>query len=163
VDFSTGSLGHGLSYGAGSALAARLDGSARRVFVLLSDAELNEGSTWEAVMFAAHHKLGALTAIVDANGQQAFGHTHEVLDLEPIAARFSAFGWDACDVDGHDISALANACAEQDGSRRMPRVVIARTVAGKGVSFMQGIAWHYLPMTAEQYRSACAEVEGDIS
>src|SRR3954447_3688128 len=117
VDFSTGSLGHGLSLGAGAALAARLQGSSRRSFVLVSDAECNEGSLWEAVMFAAHNRLANLTAIVDPNGQQALGYTREVLDLEPLAARFEAFGWDAVEVDGHDVDALARAL---DGVRGRP-------------------------------------------
>ena len=101
IDFSTGSLGHGLSIGAGAALAARLQQSGRRVFVLVSDAECNEGSVWEAVMFAAHHQLTNLIAVVDLNGQQAFGYTDQVLSLSPLAERWRAFAWDVHDVDGH--------------------------------------------------------------
>jgi transketolase len=157
VDFSTGSLGHGLSMGAGAALAARLQGSARRVFVLVSDAECNEGSLWEAVMFAAHHRLANLIAVVDQNGQQALDYTAEVLDLKPLAARFGAFGWDTAEVDGHDVAALARALG--GGASGAPRVVIARTVFGKGVSYMENqIKWHYWPMSDEEYRQALSEI-----
>jgi transketolase len=159
IDFSTGSLGQGLSMGAGSALAARLSGSARRVYVLLSDAECNEGGVWEAVMFAAHHRLSRLVAVVDVNGQQAMGYTRDVLDLEPLAARWSAFGWAATELDGHDVPALANALSREDGDA--PRVVLARTTFGKGVSFMEGqVAWHYLPVTDAQYAAALGEIDG---
>ncbi|MBM3279279.1 MAG: transketolase [Candidatus Handelsmanbacteria bacterium] len=158
VDFSTGSLGQGLSFGAGAALAARLAGSARRVFVLVSDAECNEGSLWEAVMFAAHHRLGALTAIVDDNGQQALGKTAEVLNLRPLAQKWRTFGWQAAEVDGHDPVALRQALATPHPDA--PQVVIARTVCGKGVSFMEGqVKWHYLPMSEGEYLRACAEQE----
>jgi transketolase len=156
VDFSSGSLGHGLSIGAGAALAARMQGSQRRAFVLVSDAELNEGSLWEAAMFAAHHRLGGLVAVVDANGQQALGHTRDVLDLEPIGERFAAFGWDAVEVDGHDVDALTGAL-DRPGGR--PRAVIARTTFGKGVSYMEGLVkWHYWPMSDADYERALAEV-----
>jgi transketolase len=156
VDFSSGSLGHGLSIGAGAALAARMQGSERRAFVLVSDAECNEGSLWEAVMFGAHHRLGNLIAVVDANGQQALGYTSEVLDLEPLADRFQAFGWEAAEVDGHDVEALA-AAFDRRGER--PRVVVARTTFGKGVSYMEGLVkWHYWPMSNADYEQALAEV-----
>lgn len=160
VDFSAGSLGHGLSLGAGAAFAARLQKSSRRAFVLVSDAECNEGSVWEAVMFAAHHRLANLVAIVDLNGQQAFGYTREVLDLSPMGERWRAFGWDAREVDGHDPAELARALNGLDTAAGPPHVVIARTVFGKGVSFMEGrIPWHYLPLSDEQFRQALAEVE----
>src|SRR5436190_16851081 len=107
IDFSTGSLGHGLSMAAGAALAARLQQSGRFVFAVLSDAELNEGSVWEAAMFAAHHQLGRLVAIVDVNGQQALGYTAEVLDLRPLADKWRAFGWDVHEGDGHDPELIA--------------------------------------------------------
>ena len=159
VDFSTGSLGHGLSFGTGAALAARLQGSARRIFVLISDAECNEGSTWEAVMFAAHHQLSNLTAIIDLDGQQALGYTKDVLDLSGMAERWRSFGWDAREVDGHDVAALHEALGEHRREPSGPRVVIARTVFGKGVSFMQSqIKWHYLPMSNEEYEQAMQEI-----
>jgi transketolase len=157
IDFSTGSLGQGLSVGAGAALAARLQGSSRRVFVLVSDAECNEGALWEAVMFAAHHRLSNLVAIVDDNGQQALGHTRDVLDLTPLAERWASFGWDVVEVDGHDHEALARAF-DADGDA--PRVAIAKTTFGKGVSYMEGeIKWHYWPMSDAEYSQAVAELE----
>ncbi|WP_328609971.1 transketolase [Amycolatopsis sp. NBC_00345] len=159
IDFSTGSLGHGLSYGAGSALAARLLGQDRRTFVLISDAELNEGSVWEATMFAAHHQLGSLVAIIDANGQQACGPTQRILDLEPLAARWQAFGWSVHEVDGHDVDTLRATIDAIDPTSPQPHVLIARTTAGSGVSFMEHqVAWRYFPLTDEQYAAAAAEV-----
>ena len=163
VDFATGSLGHGLSMGAGAALAARLQGSPRRAFALVSDAECNEGSLWEAAMFAAHHKLSNLTAIVDVNGQQALGYTRDVLDLSPLAERWRAFGWDVDEVDARGDDAqeqLSAALNRPEADSGAPRAVIARTVFGKGVSFMQNrIKWHYWPMSEEQYRQAIEEVD----
>jgi transketolase len=159
VDLTTGSLGLALSYAAGAALASRMRGSRRRVFVLLSDAECNEGSVWEAVMFAAHHRLSSLVALVDDNGQQAFGRTRDILDLSPLAARFHAFGWDAREADGHSPEEIERAIAAGEGSG-LPRAVVLRTVFGKGVSFMEGeLRWHYLPMSEDEYRRALEEVE----
>lgn len=160
IDFSTGSLGQGLSVGAGAALGARLLDARRRVFVLLSDAECNEGATWEAVMFAAHHRLSNLIAIVDLNGQQALGYTKDVLNLSPLTRRWEAFGWDVHDVDGHDSRQLADVIADLDLIGGPPHVLVARTVFGRGVSFMEGqIAWHYLPMSDDQYALAIKEVD----
>jgi transketolase len=159
IDFSTGSLGQGLSVGAGAALAARLQRSSRRVFALLSDAECNEGSVWEAVMFAAHHRLANLIAIVDLNGQQALGYSEQVLSLTPLAQRWRAFGWDVHEVDGHDpgqIAATVGCLATAAGA---PHVLIAHTVFGKGVSYMERqIKWHYWPMSDDEYAQALAEV-----
>ncbi len=158
IDFSTGSLGQGLSMGVGAALAARLAASSRRVFVLLSDAECNAGAVWEAVMFAAHHRLSRLVAIVAVNGQQACGYTRDVIDLSPLADRWRAFGWTVHDVDGHDTAALSAALAADDAATT-PRVVLARTTFGKGVSFMERqVQWHYLPMSAAEYAAACGEI-----
>jgi transketolase len=160
VDFCTGSLGHGLPIGAGAALAARMQGSGRRVCVLISDAECNEGSVWEAAMFAAHHRLDNLTVILDANGQQAFGYTRDVLDPSPMAGRWRAFGWDVHAVDGHDPDAIAGAVRAAAGIP-LPHLVLAHTVFGKGVSFMEGrIPWHYLPMSPDEYALALREVIG---
>ena len=159
IDFSSGSLGQGLSVATGSALAARMEGSSRRSFVLLSDAECNEGAVWEAVAFAAHHKLANLIAIIDLNGQQAFGYTREVIDLDPLAARWRAFGWDVREVDGHDADGLVDAIDSLETRTGPPHVLIARTVFGRGVSYMENlIAWHYLPMNDDQYTQALAEV-----
>jgi transketolase len=159
IDFSTGSLGHGLSLGAGAALAARMQGSQRRSFVLISDAELNEGSVWEAAMFAAQQRLGRLVTILDLNGQQALGYTRDVIDLEPVADHFRQFGWRVDEVDGHDLAQLSGCLedgAEADGS---PQLVIAKTTFGKGVSFMESrIEWHYLPLSEEHYSQAIEEL-----
>jgi transketolase len=160
VDFSTGSLGHGLSFAVGAALAARMQRSPRRAFVLLSDAECNEGSVWEAVMFAAHHRLSSLVALIDLNGQQALGYTDEVLSLSPMADRWRAFGWDVHEVDGHDTDGLVETIARLDTTSGPPHVLVARTVFGKGVSYMERqIKWHYSPMSDEEYRRALAEIE----
>jgi len=158
VDFSTGSLGHGLSIAAGSALAARMSGSSRRAFVLLSDAELNEGSTWEAAMFAAQHRLENLYAFVDANGQQALGYTRDVIAIDNAVERFASFGWDAREIDGHDVTAIRHAVDAASGDPR-PHVFVARTVFGRGVSFMESrIKWHYWPMSADEFKAAMSEV-----
>jgi transketolase len=160
VDFSTGSLGQGLSYAVGAALAARIQGSARRAFALLSDAECNEGAIWEAVMFAAHHRLGNMVALVDVNGQQALGYTCDVLDLAPLSARWGAFGWDVHDVDGHDVEQLRAVLdgLQVDGA---PHVLLAHTTFGKGVSYMESsIPWHYHSMSEQQYECALGELEG---
>lgn len=163
VDFSTGSLGHGLSIVTGAALAARLQGSPRRAFALVSDAECNEGSLWEAVMFAAHHRLANLIAIVDLNGQQAFGYTDEVLSLTPLAERWRAFNWNVHEVDGHNIEQIRDEIAGLDTSSGLPHVLIARTVFGKGVSFMQNqIKWHYWPMSDAEYHQALNEIREGV-
>ncbi len=160
VDFSTGSLGLGLSFAVGSALAARIEGSRRRAFVLLSDAECNEGSVWEAVMLAAHHRLENVIALVDVNGQQALGYTRDVLDLAPLANRWDAFGWDVHEVNGHDVDALTSTLESVAAAAEKPHVLLARTTFGKGVSYMENtIAWHYMPMSDAQYAQAMSELE----
>jgi transketolase len=159
IDFSTGSLGHGLSLGAGAALAARLQDSSRRTFVLVSDAECNEGSLWEAVMFAAHHKLSNLIAIVDLNGQQALGYTRDVLDLSPLADRFRAFGWSSVEVDGHDPEMIARTIESLGQEPGPPHVLVARTVFGRGVSFMENkIEWHYWPLDDARHAQALLDL-----
>jgi transketolase len=160
IDFSTGSLGHGLSVAAGAALAARVQRSRRRAFAVLSDAELNEGSIWEAVMFAAHHRLSNLVAIVDVNGQQALGYTRDVIDLEPLGDRFAAFGWDVHDVDGHDTEALTATLEGLDTQAGPPHMILARTTFGRGVDFMESkIEWHYWPLDEEQYAAASLQLQ----
>jgi transketolase len=170
VDFSTGSLGHGLSIAVGSALAARLQGSNRHIYCLISDGECNEGSIWEAAMFAAHHKLSNLTVILDKNGQQAMGWTRDVCCLDNLAERWSAFGWDTVEADGHSVGDLTAALNAPRGERA--RIVIANTRFGRGVWYMeQGIAitqkhlpqrpvnWHYLPMSEEEFGIAMSGLE----
>ncbi|HEY9676776.1 MAG TPA: transketolase [Drouetiella sp.] len=160
VDFATGSLGQGLSFGTGAALAAKRQKSDRRVFVLLSDAECNEGSVWEAIMFAAQHKLNNLFAILDLNGQQAFGYTKDVLNLSPMDERWKAFGWDVHNVDGHDEQAMADIIENNSGVGDKPHVLIAHTTFGKGVSYMEHqIKWHYSPLNDAEYKQAMSELE----
>ena len=159
IHFSTGSLGMGLSFGAGAALAARLQGSHRRVFVLLSDAECNEGSLWEAVMFAAHHGLANLTAIIDLNGQQAFGYTKDVIQIDNMKERWQAFRWDVHEVNGHHREEMANLFKQLNYQKGPPHLIIAKTIFGKGVSFMENkIKWHYWPMSDKEYQQALTEV-----
>jgi len=159
IDFSTGSLGQGLPMGTGAALAARLQQSSRRVFVLVSDAECNEGSLWEAVMFAAHHRLSNLIAIIDLNGQQAIGYTPQVLNLADMAGRWRAFGWDTHEVDGHDREQLSRTIAGLDTQNGAPHVLVAKTTFGKGVSYMERqIKWHYWPMSDSEYQQALTEI-----
>ena len=144
VEVSTGSLGQGLSVGCGIAYALKRRGSSARVFVLLSDAECDEGQVWEAAMFAAHHRLDNLIAVVDDNGTQAFGRKRDVLAAPNPGRRWSAFGWLAREADGHDAAALVRAFTTRIKQREGPAVVLARTVIGKGVSFMEDrVEWHY--------------------
>jgi transketolase len=160
VEFSTGSLGQGLSFGVGAGLAARLQGSARRIFVLLSDAECNEGSVWEAIMFAAHHRLANIIAIVDVNGQQAFGYTQQILDLSPLADKWKTFSWDVHEVDGHNVQQMTGIIDGLDTKNGSPHVLIARTIFGKGVSYMENkIKWHYYPMSDQEYQNALREIK----
>lgn len=163
VEWSTGSLGHGLPIACGQSLAARRKGESWKVFCLLSDGEMNEGSTWEAVFFAAHHGLENLTAIVDANGQQGMGHTRDILRMENLDERFRTAGWDAEVVDGHDVAALTEAFSVPPSKR--PRVIVAKTVKGKGVPFMEdNIEWHYRPpRTPEEFHAALRALEGELS
>lgn len=161
IPAATGSLGHGLPIAAGVAYAKKyLDRSTDRVAALLSDGECNEGTIWEAASFAAHHKLTNLLVIVDANGLQGFGTTKDVLDMEPFAEKWTSFGFDTREIDGHDFDQLKEACA-LDGATR-PRCVIARTKKGKGVRLMEGkLEWHYLPMNEEQFTQAVLDIEAD--
>ncbi|HHL40756.1 MAG TPA: transketolase [Deltaproteobacteria bacterium] len=159
IEVSTGSLGHGLSIGAGMALAAKRDGLDYRVYVLLSDGELNEGSSWEAAMFAAHHGLDNLTAIVDYNKIQALGRTSDIIELEPLAARWKAFGWGAVEVDGHDCAAVLDAYGALPFERGHPSVVIGHTLKGKGISFMEDeLLWHYRAPDRDEYERAKMEL-----
>lgn len=159
IELTTGSLGHGLSVGIGMALALRSRSkNTPRVFVLGSDAELNEGSIWEGVSLAGHHKLDNLILIIDDNGLQAFGRTSEVLNLNPLVNKFKNFGWNAVNSDGHNISKLKELFLSLPG-RGKPSVVVAKTTGGKGVSFMEdSIDWHYLSLTKKQYKKAREEL-----
>jgi transketolase len=162
VELSTGSLGHGLSVGAGMAYAGKMDKKNFRVFVLLSDGECDEGSNWEAILFAAHHSLSNLIAIVDYNKIQSLGPVAETLALEPFAAKWLAFGWRVMEVDGHDHDRLAAALEIRPEPGTPPTCVIAHTVKGKGVSFMENtVLWHYRSPQGEEFEAALAELEDE--
>jgi transketolase len=159
VELSTGSLGHALGVACGVALAGQRGNGTWHTYAIVSDGELDEGSNWEAILFAPHHRLERLTLVVDYNKIQSFGSTAEVLNLDPLADKFRAFGWDTLEVDGHDHAALAAALAKQGRSAGKPRAVIAHTIKGKGVGFMEGqLAWHYKSPDAGQYAAANAEL-----
>jgi transketolase len=158
VEQNTGALGHGLSMAVGMALAGRMDNRTYRVFCLLGDGELAEGSNWEAMMAAAHYRLDNLVAIVDRNGLQITGPTEEVCALEPLADKFRAFGLAVREVDGHDVRQLAEALSATPFEKGRPSLVIAHTVKGKGVSFMeQEPRWHHGTPTDEEYSKALEE------
>jgi transketolase len=160
VEISTGSLGHGLSVGAGMAYGARLDEGDHRVFVLLSDGECDEGSTWEAILFAAHHGLDHLVAIVDYNKLQSLGPVPETLELEPFADKWRAFGWSVSEVNGHDHDQLRKSLADIPARPGRPTAVLAHTTKGKGVSFMENsVVWHYRSAQGDEYRRALDELE----
>jgi len=159
IEVSTGSLGHGLSIGAGMALAAKHDDAAYRVFVLLGDGETNEGDVWESVMFAAHHNLDNLVAIVDYNKIQALGRTREVLDLDPLADKWHSFGWAVREVNGHSFEEILAAFEGIPFREGRPSVVIAHTIKGKGVSFMEDrLLWHYRCPDEQEYARALKEL-----
>lgn len=175
IPVATGSLGHGLSVATGMALGARLTEwressaqvsaeqgikkSRKKIVCLISDGECNEGSIWEAILFAAHHQLNNLTVFVDFNGLQGFGRNSEVLNLEPIVDKWKAFGFETRLVDGHDFNSIETAMKEVESSDR-PRCLIAKTIKGRGVSFMEDrLEWHYLNLNQELYEKALAEVD----
>lgn len=161
VEFSTGSLGHGLPFGVGKALAAKRKGEDWRTFVLMSDGELDEGSNWEAMMFAAHHGLDNLIAIIDYNKLQSLTTVAQTLGLEPLAAKFNAFGWSVREVDGHDHDALARELGSVPWTPGKPSILIAHTTKGKGVSFMENkVEWHYRSPNSEELAQALAELGG---
>lgn len=161
VELSTGSLGHGLPVGCGMALADKREKKLSRVFVILSDGECDEGSNWEAALFAAHHKLDNLVVIVDANRLQGFGRVDEVLKLEPFAEKWRAFRWTVREVNGHDHHALRILLNHLPFEPNNPNLVLAHTVKGKDVSFMEDqLAWHYKSPNPEQLSQALKELGG---
>ncbi|RLF63860.1 MAG: transketolase [Thermoplasmata archaeon] len=158
VDMSTGSLGQGLSVGVGMAMAAKLDNKDYRVFVILGDGETDEGQVWEAAASASHYSLDNIIAILDRNGLQIDGHTEEILNLEPTQWRWRAFGWDVIEIDGHNIEEILDAIHEADKNDK-PTLIIAYTIKGKGVSFMEGsLSFHGKPPSEEQYVKAMSEL-----
>ncbi len=160
VDVFSGSLGHGLSLGCGIALGGKRDGADYRVFVLLGDGECHEGSVWESAMFAGHHRLSRLTAIIDSNEISASGRLADFLAVEPLEEKWAAFGWDVVSVDGHSIPALLAALRRAtDEAREKPLAIVARTVKGKGVPFMEGqAAWHYRLPSGDELAAARKEL-----
>lgn len=159
VEQNTGALGHGLPISTGTALAAKMDNLQYRVFTLLGDGELPEGSNWEAALSAAHYKLDNLCAIIDLNGLQITGPTKDVCNTEPLDKKFESFGWAVRHVDGHDIKALKDAFEALPFEKDKPSVIIAHTTKGKGVSFMENEPkWHHGVPTKEQYQIAMQEL-----
>ena len=159
VDMSTGSLGQGLSAAVGMAIAGALDGADYRVYALMGDGEVEEGQIWEAAMAAAKYKLDKLCGIVDVNGLQIDGRTADVMPTEPLDAKFEAFGWNVIKADGHDFESLRAALAQAKATEGRPSVILAKTVKGKGVSFMENDAgWHGKAPNDEQYEKAHAEL-----
>lgn len=159
VEVSTGSLGHGLSIACGMALAGKQDGKNYRVFTILSDGECDEGSIWEAVLFAPHHRLDNLVAIVDYNKIQSIGRVEEVLDLEPFSDKWKAFGWAVSEIDGHNFEEIQKTLGQVPFKSGRPSCIIAHTIKGKGISFMEDkLAWHYQQPDAEQLKLALLEL-----
>lgn len=156
INFSTGSLGHGLPIGIGVAIAK----IKKKVLVLMSDGELNEGTTWESFALASQHKLSNLTVIIDSNGLQSFGNTSDVLNLEPLSQKFSSFGWKCYEVNGHDISSLVSAI--DLNVIGMPKVIIAKTIKGKGIKIMENrLEWHYKSPNANELKLFMDEIMYD--
>lgn len=160
VEMSSGSLGQGLSFGIGIALAGRLDARAYRVYVLLGDGECDEGQVWEAAMASAHFKLDNMVAIIDHNEQQIDGWNYEVMNLEPLAEKWKSFGWHVIEVDGHDFAQLISAFEEAKQIKGKPTAIIAKTVKGKGVSFMErNLDFHGKAPNPEQVKKALEELK----
>lgn len=163
LEVTSGSLGHGLSVGVGMALGAKIKGTDQKTYVIVGDGEINEGPIWEGAMFAAHHQLKNFMVIVDENGYQAMGPTGEVIGLGSVKAKFESFGFLARTVDGHNEAEIDNAIRELWAApSQQPKAVIAKTIKGKGVSFMEhNNIWHYTRLTAETHAKAVAEVTGE--
>lgn len=164
VEMSTGSLGHGLSVGAGMAFAAKCDDKAYRIFVLMGDGETQEGSIWEAAMFASHHRLDNLIGIVDRNMIQIDGNTEDILALEPYKDKWEAFGWHVIEIDGHDFSQFAESIGRTLHCPGKPTLILANTVKGKGISFMEhNPAWHGGGLKGEHAEIALQEVNASMT
>jgi transketolase len=160
VEMSAGSLGMGLSFAIGVSLAARLDSRNYRTYVLLSDGECEEGQTWEAALLATHFKVDNLTTVVDYNGIQLSGRICDIMNLEPFTQKWQAFGWHTIDIDGHDLNQILSACQDAEKMKGKPTVIIARTIKGKGVSFMENnVAFHGKAPTREEAERALKELE----
>jgi transketolase len=160
VELSSGSLGHGLPVATGMALAARRDENTHRVFCMLSDGECDEGSVWEAALFAPHHKLDNLVVLVDYNKIQSLGRVEEVIDLEPLAEKWRAFGWGVREINGHDLAEIEETLLATPFAKGRPSCIVAHTVKGKGVSYMEDkLLWHYRAPRGQDFDIAIAELE----
>jgi len=158
VELSTGSLGHGLPVAAGMAYAAKLDNKQHRIFVVMSDGECDEGSNWESILFSSHHQLNNLNVFIDYNKLQSIKTIEETLTLEPFADKWRAFGWEVIELDGHNHQQIKSACGKEMTNK--PRCIIAHTIKGKGVSFMEkSVLWHYRSPNAEEYEQAITEIQ----
>ena len=162
VELSTGSLGHALPVGCGMALAAKRKNENLRIFVLLSDGELDEGSNWEAILFAPKHNLDNLTIIIDYNKIQSLGNVKDVLDLEPLCAKLKAFNWETIEIDGHEHQQIFNALSTLPKRKGKPTAIIAHTIKGKGVDFMENkLLWHYKSPNEDELKNALKQIEVD--
>lgn len=160
IEFSTGSLGHGASIGCGIAIALKRKNIDAKVWVILSDGEMNEGSTWEAILFASHHKLDNLIFILDNNKLQAFGNTKDIINMESIPNKLKDFGWSASEVDGHNHDELKSVFSKLPLENNKPSFILAHTIKGKGVDFMENnLLWHYRSPNEEEYQLALKELE----
>lgn len=163
IEASTGSLGHGFPFGVGVALAAKLDKKNYRVFVIVGDGECQEGSVWEAALFAPQHKLDNLVVIIDYNKIQAMDHLDKIISLDPLLDKWRAFGWEVRELDGHDFSSLQEAFKNIPFVKGKPNLIIAHTIKGKGISFMENTPiWHYRLPNDKELRIACKELNTDI-
>jgi transketolase len=161
VEVSTGSLGHGLPIACGMSYAIKKNGGKEKTYVVMSDGELNEGSNWEAILFAAHHKLSSLIVFVDYNKIQSYGMTNEVLNLESLKDKWEAFNWNVQEINGHNHNEIEYAINVAKSSGNFPSVIIANTIKGNGVSFMENkIEWHYRSPSEEELKMALKEIEG---
>ena len=160
IEFTTGSLGQGISFAVGAALSAKIQKSNRKIYCLVSDAELDEGSFWEAILFASHHKLNNLCVILDLNGQQALGYTEQVIKISDIARKIESFGFASYEVDGHNQSEIKKVLEKFiKNNLEMPSFIAAKTISGKGVTFMEkSILWHYKSMSDQEYNAALKEL-----
>jgi len=160
VELSTGSLGHALSVACGVALFAKRNSKTFKVYVILSDGELDEGSNWEAILFAQQHGLNNLIGIIDYNKIQSLGTVTEVMNLEPLNKKFESFGWNAIEIDGHDHESIGTAVKQANSSKEKPTVILAHTVKGKGVDFMEDqLLWHYKSPSKEQFEAALEQLK----
>ncbi|MBQ1947027.1 MAG: transketolase [Clostridia bacterium] len=164
VDMSTGSLGLGISAACGMALAGKIDKKDYRVYSVLGDGEIEEGQVWEAAMYAAHYKLDNLCAFIDSNGLQIDGPTKDVMNSDPIDEKFKAFGWNVIVIDAHDIQAIKDALAKAKTVKGQPTAIVAKSVKGKGVSFMENnVSWHGSAPNQEQYEQAISELDAKLA